>query len=75
MSRKEEIKQIQKLGEEIGYGNIMWTANALWRKQLKDSNMPVGGAFVPVLIHDIENVRLGNYMHTIRQNDKEINNE
>lgn len=45
-----EIEQVKLLGEEIGYGNLMTLASALWRKKLKDKNVPVSGAFIPICI-------------------------
>lgn len=34
--RKSEAMAVKKLGESIGYGNLMELASALWRKDLKD---------------------------------------
>lgn len=44
---EREALAVKKLGEEIGYGNLMEWASALWRKDLKDNGLPVIGAFVP----------------------------
>lgn len=49
MSRIEEIKAVQELGEQIGYGHMMSLASALWRKDLKDNGYPEIGAFVPTI--------------------------
>lgn len=29
-----EVVAVQRLGEQIGYGNLMWLASALWRRKL-----------------------------------------
>ncbi len=42
-----EAIAVKMLGEEIGYGNLMEWASALWRKELKEKEIPVNGAFVP----------------------------
>ena len=48
MKRREyEAVMVKMLGEEIGYGNLMCWASALWRKSLADEGRPISGAFVP----------------------------
>lgn len=42
-----EAIAVKMLGEEIGYGNLMEWASALWRKELKENGIPVNGAFIP----------------------------
>lgn len=42
-----EAKRVKMLGEEIGYGNLMEWASALWRKELADEGFPTFVAFVP----------------------------
>jgi len=44
---KDDVKMVLVLGEQIGYGHMMCIASALWRKNLKDKNFPVSGAFIP----------------------------
>ena len=44
-----EAQQVKVLGEQIGYGNMMALASALWRKSLKEQGFPVDGAFMPTL--------------------------
>lgn len=46
---KNEILLVKELGDQIGYGNLMTIASAIWRKKLKDSGTPVSGAFVPTI--------------------------
>lgn len=46
-NKLSEMHQVQKLGEAIGYGNLMSWASALWRRHLKEKGFPVDGAFVP----------------------------
>lgn len=45
--RTYEAIAVKMLGEEIGYGNLMEWASALWRKELKEKGIPANGAFVP----------------------------
>lgn len=49
MTHQEEIKRVKQLGDEIGYGHLMSIASALWRKDLKEMNIPEEGAFVPTI--------------------------
>lgn len=49
MKREEEITSVYKLGEEIGYGNLMEIASALWEKDLTTRGEPAEGAFVPTI--------------------------
>jgi hypothetical protein len=46
MSRDEEKRLVKKIGEVIGYGNMMELASQLWRESLKESGYPVGGEHV-----------------------------
>ena len=45
-----EAQKVKELGEQIGYGNMMALASALWRKMLIDSGGNASGAFVPALM-------------------------
>jgi len=47
MNRKAEVKAVQELGEQIGYGHLMSLSSALWRKYLKKLGHPESGAFYP----------------------------
>ena len=42
-----DIDKVKSLGEQIGYGNMMTIASALWRKSLREKGYPESGAFVP----------------------------
>ena len=44
---KKEFEIVKKLGESMGYGNMMSICSALWRKTLKDKYGHTVGAFVP----------------------------
>ena len=46
-----EVVTVQRLGEQIGYGNLMWLASALWRRKLvKDwGEGHEKGAFLPTV--------------------------
>ena len=46
-----EVAAVQRLGDQIGYGNLMWLASALWRRKLvKDwGEGHEKGAFLPTV--------------------------
>ena len=44
---KEEMLAVKQIGDNIGYGNLMSWASALWRKKLHELGCPTDGAFVP----------------------------
>jgi len=46
-----EIQEVKKLGEQIGYGNMMSIASALWRKLLRQKQHSDKGALVPMLMN------------------------
>jgi hypothetical protein len=48
-ARKEEILAVKQLGEEIGYGNMMSIASAIWSVNLEKQGLPINGAFVPII--------------------------
>ena len=48
MDRKSEIEAVRKLGESIGYGNIMDIASALWCLKLSDDGVFRTGHVVTV---------------------------
>ena len=48
MDRSEEIRAVKALGEQIGYGNLMDIASALWAVDLDSAGYSSDGAFVPV---------------------------
>jgi hypothetical protein len=56
---KSEVQKVKELGEDIGYGHMMYIASALWRKMLKDKWPGTEiGAFMPALrcniVDDVE---------------------
>ena len=46
-----EVGAVQRLGDQIGYGHLMWLASALWRRKLvKDwGEGHEKGAFLPTI--------------------------
>ena len=46
-----EITAVQRLGEQIGYGHLMWLASALWRRKLVNEwgEGREKGAFLPTV--------------------------
>lgn len=67
---KNDIDKVSKLGEEIGYGNMMKLACSLWRNLLTNSGGPEIGAFVPTLITDIKESELEFYLRELEYYDK-----
>ena len=49
--RAFEVVAVERLGEQIGYGNLMWLASAIWRRKLvKDWGAGhEKGAFLPTV--------------------------
>lgn len=47
VENERNMKAVEALGEQIGYGNLMSWASALWRRKLKECGLPENGAFVP----------------------------
>lgn len=58
-----EVNAVQRLGEQIGYGNLMSLASALWRRKLakKYGEDFTKDAFLPVLNIDIKPEELEMY--------------
>jgi hypothetical protein len=57
MNRQSEIQAVKALGNQIGYGNVMHIASALWANKLKtEYDIPIErtGAFVSTLIYDLK---------------------
>lgn len=48
MNREQEIEAVKALGEQIGYGNLMGIASALWAIDLDKSGHGHSGVFLPV---------------------------
>ena len=48
-----EVVAVQRLGEQIGYGNLMSIASALWRRKMVKAYGKgyETGAFVPTIPH------------------------
>lgn len=51
---KHEILLVKQIGEQIGYGNLMYLASSLWRICLTESETPINGAFVPALLFQLK---------------------
>lgn len=45
----EEIRAVHRLGEQIGYGNMMDIASALWANSLERDYGITSGAFIPTI--------------------------
>lgn len=43
-----EMEAVNRLGESIGYGNLISWASALWRDSLRKRGLPESGAFIGV---------------------------
>ena len=51
---KGEVLAVKQLGEQIGYGNMMSIASALWALKLTESGLPTSGAFIPTIAFDMK---------------------
>jgi hypothetical protein len=71
---RSDIEKVRKLGEEIGYGNMMTLACSLWRNLLINSGGPATGAFVPALIMDIKESEIEGYLKGLEAYDKLVQN-
>jgi hypothetical protein len=49
VDRKQEILAVERLGKEIGYGNMMDIASALWAIELDKKIGSDNGAFIPTI--------------------------
>ena len=47
---KRECEEVKLLGDQIGYGNMMTIASALWAKILIDKGLTDSGAFYPTIL-------------------------
>lgn len=54
LENKNEILAVKRLGDIIGYGNMMSIASALWGLKLQESNIPASGGFIPTLSSDMK---------------------
>ena len=54
MDRKAEILAVKQLGEQMGYGNLMDIASALWAVKLDKSVGTDEGAFLPVALSEVK---------------------
>jgi hypothetical protein len=52
----EENNRVKELGEKIGYGNMMYLASELWKKDMIDCGYPTSGVFVPALPADVNEI-------------------
>lgn len=51
---KRECEEVKRLGDQIGYGNMMTIASALWAKVLIDDDLGDGGAFYPTILSNMK---------------------
>lgn len=52
---KRECEEVKRLGDQIGYGNMMVIASALWEKMLNDEGFGGGnGAFYPTVLSNMK---------------------
>lgn len=69
---KAEIILVKKLGEQIGFGQLMWLSSALWRISLKEHNTPENGAFVPTGLHEFNDTGLEIALNSIIEFQKTV---
>lgn len=52
---KRECEEVKRLGDQIGYGNMMKVASALWAKMLIDEEWGSdSGAFYPTILSNMK---------------------
>lgn len=51
---KRECEEVKRLGDQIGYGNMMTIASALWAKMLIDEGLTDSGAFFPTILSNMK---------------------
>ena len=51
---KQEVEEVKRLGDKIGYGNMMTIASALWARMLIDETGTDDGAFYPTTLSNME---------------------
>ena len=60
-----ECEEVKRLGDQIGYGNMMTIASALWAKMLIDEGRTDIGAFFPTIL---SNMKPGDLtVHSMRE--------
>jgi hypothetical protein len=48
---EKNVESVKRLGDAIGYGEMMVIASRLWQKKLEGMRLPKSGAFVPVILN------------------------
>lgn len=51
---KRECEEVKSLGDQIGYGNMMTIASALWAKMLIDNDLGDSGAFYTTILSNMK---------------------
>lgn len=51
---KRECEAVKELGDQIGYGNLMTIASALWAYDLIEDDLPDTGAFFPTILSNMK---------------------
>lgn len=51
---KRECEEVKRLGDQIGYGNMMMIASALWANMLIDEGWTDNGAFYPTILSNMK---------------------
>ena len=69
---KRECEEVKRLGDQIGYGNMMTIASALWAKMLIDEGWTDSGAFYPTILSNMKPGDLTVYNMTERANYLEM---
>ena len=47
-------KEVQDLGDKIGYGELMTLASIIWASKLIDKGLPAEGAFYPTWLFNMK---------------------
>lgn len=69
---KRECEEVKRLGEQIGYGNMMSIASHLWAKKLIDSGVDDEGACYMSLLSNMKDSHMTEAQKEERKNMLEL---
>lgn len=68
-----EVNKVRELGEQMGYGQMMEIASALWRKSLTEKGYPQSGAFVATILKCIKEEHQPTVLWVSKSYDELVN--
>lgn len=64
---EKNVESVKRLGDAIGYGEMMVIASRLWQKKLECMRLPKSGAFVPVILNKKKIVTIDGKEYSIEK--------